>query len=223
MSAFLLLDLYFNTSEPLNAPLKIFETVMLVTFMLYFTAEAGMLIARPKMNRKYMFAGILAVSSGGMVAISKIAARIIDPDTFPGDLVKPAFYAVIWLYILISFAERIAFMREKTKEEALLDSEYGKSEKKKKKEETEEDGYFDIATALPADEDEETPGEPESKEEDASEKTGPDEEPEAGPDEEESEEKFEEEESEEKSEEEGPDEVNAAEEAGSEAEEEKKE
>ena len=159
MCAFILLNLYFNTADPLNAPLKIFESVMLVAFMLYFTAETGVLILRPRMNRKYLFAGLFAVSSGGMVALSKIAARIIDPDTFGGDIVRPAFFAIIWVYIAISFAEKVIALREKTKEEALLDIGYGKKEKEDKSvEEEEENGYFDVVTALPADDDSEEDG-----------------------------------------------------------------
>ncbi len=158
MSAFIMLELYFNTSEPLNAPLKIFESVMLVSFMLYFTAETGVLIARPRMNRKYVFAGILAASSGGMAAVSKAAARIIDPDTFGGDLAKLVFYVVIWLYICVSFAEKVLTLREKTEEEALIDSEYGKKEKEDDKDgkddkKKDEESYFDIVTALPDGED----------------------------------------------------------------------
>lgn len=123
LSAFLLLNVYFNTSDPLNAPLKIYEIVMLVSFMLFFTAEAGISIERPSMTGKYIFSGLFAVSSGGMVAISRVASRVVSPDSFNYDIIKVCLYAVLWLFILISFVEKILKAREIEANEAFFDNE----------------------------------------------------------------------------------------------------
>lgn len=128
MSAFILFYLYFNASEPLNSPLKIYQIVMLATFMLYFTAETGVAISRPKMGKKYVFAGIVATGVGGIVALSRLAARIFDVDVFDFDIVTAAFHAIIWLYIVISFAEKLLLSREIKEESAFFDSEAAGSE-----------------------------------------------------------------------------------------------
>ena len=125
MCAFMILNLYFNTDEPLNAPLKIYEIVMLVTFMFYFAAETGINILRPKMNRKFVFAGILATACGGMTAIARLAARIADVDTFKFDIIRCVFCAVIWLCIIASYLEKLLRAREIKEDDAFFDNENG--------------------------------------------------------------------------------------------------
>lgn len=125
MCAFMILNLYFNTDEPLNAPLKIYEIVMLVTFMFYFAAETGINILRPKMNRKFVFAGILATACGGMTAVARLAARIADVDTFKFDIIRCVFCAVIWLCIIASYLEKLLRAREIKEDDAFFDNENG--------------------------------------------------------------------------------------------------
>ncbi len=120
MFAFKLLRLYFDNTDPLNAPLKLYTIVMYVSFMFYFTAEAGVDILRPKMSRKYAFSGIAAVSVGGMVSLSKLAVRVIDVDKFGYDIIEVTFFAVIWLCAVISFAEKLLTSRENKEDEAFL-------------------------------------------------------------------------------------------------------
>ncbi len=129
MCAFMILRLYFNADEPLNSPLKIFEIVMLVSFMFYFTAETGISILRPKMNRKYVFAGVFAITSGGMVAAARLAARIADVTNFKFDVVRCAFCAIIWLCITASFFEKLFLARENEEDEAFFDNENADGEK----------------------------------------------------------------------------------------------
>ena len=139
MCAFMILRLYFNSEEPLNSPLKIFEIVMLVSFMFYFTAETGISILRPKMNRKYVFAGILAITSGGMVAASRLAARIADVTNYKFDVVRCAFYAVIWICITVSFFERLFCARENKESDAFFDNENEDGEEQTSDTENEDD------------------------------------------------------------------------------------
>ncbi|MBR6917022.1 MAG: hypothetical protein IKN38_02445 [Clostridia bacterium] len=127
--AFMLLNLYFSRNEPLNAPLKIYETVMLISFMLYFTADTGISISRKKMNRKYVFAGLFAATTGGTIALSRIAIRIVNVDVFDFDIIKTAFCAVMWLYVVFTFGERLIMSREKSNEEALLEEKESAEEK----------------------------------------------------------------------------------------------
>ena len=176
MCAFMILNLYFNASEPLNAPLKIFEIVMLVSFMFYFTAEAGINILHPKMNKKYALAGIFAVASGGMVALSRLAVRIFDVDTFGFDIIRCVFGAVIWLCITVSFFEKVFLAREKEAGEAFFDSENEDGgEKDAEEADVEEaeaddaDGKEEIPYAEPALEDEAPAEEAEGSAEDAEE------------------------------------------------------
>ena len=144
MCAFILLNLYFDRSDPLNAPLKIYRAVMLVSFMLYFTAEAGIFILRPKMSRKYAFASIAAVTCGGMVALSSLAARIADVDTFGYDIIKTVFFAVLWLYVAVSCGEKLLLSREKDVEEALPDNESAENAAEDLKEEIADDAEQDV-------------------------------------------------------------------------------
>ena len=134
MCAFMILNLYFNTDEPLNAPLKIYEIVMLVTFMFYFAAETGINILRPKMNRKFVFAGILATASGGMTALSRLAVRIADVDTFKFDIIRCVFCAVIWLCIIASYLEKLLRAREIKEDDAFFDNENDADGEKDEKE-----------------------------------------------------------------------------------------
>lgn len=122
-SAFILLNIYYNLEDPLNSPLKIYEIVMLCTFMLFFTAEAGVGIGKPKMSRKYAFAGIALISSGGMVVFSRLAARIVDVDRFDFDLVTLVLYFAIWLYAVVSFTEKLILARENSEENAFFNTE----------------------------------------------------------------------------------------------------
>ena len=127
MSAFALLNLYFDDSDPLNAPLKIYRVIMIVTFMMFFTAEAGISISRPKMNGKFVFASLFAISSGGMIALSRLAARITDPDHFGYDVIEVSLFAAFWLYALVSFAQKLIISLktpcENDEDDALLDNE----------------------------------------------------------------------------------------------------
>ena len=129
MCAFALLRVYFNSDEPLNSPLKIYQIVMLVAFMLYFTAESGISIGRPKMSRKFTFASLAAISIGGMVSISRIASRIADVDSFGFNMVIEAFRLIMWLYVVVTFAIKLLNAREKTVGFALLNTEDGEKEK----------------------------------------------------------------------------------------------
>ncbi len=127
MSAFTLLRLYFNSNEPLNAPLKTFEIVMTVSYMLGFTANAGVSILRPKMSRKFVFASLFAASAGGMVSISRVASRLISPDTFDFNIVRETFRLVFWLYLVTSFAVKYFSSREIAEDVALIDNEEEKT------------------------------------------------------------------------------------------------
>jgi len=148
MSAFILLNLYFSSEDPLNAPLKIYETVMLATYMLYFTAEAGIAISRPKMNKKFAFAGIFATATGGMTALSRLAVRIADVDTFDYDIITVVFHAALWLYILISFAEKLFASREIKTDEAFFDNETDSGEQADAAQGVEEDAVSDVEETL---------------------------------------------------------------------------
>ena len=150
MCAFMILDLYFNASEPLNAPLKIFEIIMLVSFMFYFTAEAGVNILHPKMGRKFAFAGILAIACGGMVAVARLSARIVNVEVFKFDIIRCSFYAIIWLCITVSFLEKMILAREIKEDNAFFDNEDGNGEEKSGKD---KDGSDDIPVAEPDEED----------------------------------------------------------------------
>ena len=127
MSAFALLNLYFDENDPLNAPLKIYRTIMIATFMLFFTAEAGISIGRPKMNGKFVFASLFTISSGGIIALSRLLARITDPDHFGYDVIEVSLFAALWLYALIIFTQKLIISLktpcENPDEAALSDNE----------------------------------------------------------------------------------------------------
>ncbi len=123
LSAFTLLRLYFTSNEPLNAPLKTFEIVMTVALMLGFAGDAGVSIEHPGMSRKYAFASLFGISAAGMVSISRVAARLIDADTFEFNIVRETFRLVFWLYIVTSFAIKYFRSREIPEEAALSDNE----------------------------------------------------------------------------------------------------
>ena len=123
LSAFTLLRLYFTSNEPLNAPLKTFEIVMTVALMLGFAGDAGVSIEHPSMSRKYAFASLFGISAAGMVSISRVAARLIDADTFEFNIVRETFRLVFWLYIVTSFAIKYFRSREIPEEAALSDNE----------------------------------------------------------------------------------------------------
>ena len=149
MCAFALLRVYFNSDEPLNSPLKIYQIVMLVTFMLYFTAESGISIGRPKMSRKFTFASLAAISIGGMVSISRVASRISDVDSFAFNMVIETFRLIMWLYVVVTFAIKLLNAREKTVGFALLNSEDGEKEKTETEKGEEDDELLDgIAAKL---------------------------------------------------------------------------
>lgn len=124
MCAFSLLRVYFNSEEPLNSPLKIYQIVMLVAFMLYFTAETGVSIQRPKMSRKFTFASVAAISVGGMVSLSRIAARVADVDSFGNfNMVIETFRLILWLYVVVTFTIKLMNASENSGSYALTDSE----------------------------------------------------------------------------------------------------
>ena len=186
LSAFTLLRLYFNSNEPLNAPLKTFEIVMTVALMLAFAGDAGVSIERPAMSRKYAFASLFGISAAGMVSISRVAARIIDADTFDFNIVRETFRLVFWLYIVVSFAIKYFRSREIPEEEALNSNEAPEKEEEAAPEPEEEETEEVEETA----EETETAGEEEAEAE-AEAETEPEsedeseEEPEAEPEDEE--------------------------------------
>ena len=149
MCAFALLRVYFDSNEPLNSPLKIYQIVMLVTFMLYFTAESGISIGRPKMSRKFTFASLTAISIGGMISISRVASRVADVDTFNFNMVIESFRLILWLYVVVTFAIKLLNAREKTVGYALLNNEDGEKKETEAESGKEDDELLDgIAAKL---------------------------------------------------------------------------
>ncbi len=102
--AFMLLLVYFTYDNcAMNSPVKTYELLMLVSFMLFYAAEAGRSIERPGTDRKYAFAAVFAVCCGGQVALARLICILAQSEGFSFSLVSCLFRVALWLQILVSF------------------------------------------------------------------------------------------------------------------------
>ena len=106
--AFMLLLVYFTYDNyAMNSPLKTYELMMLVSFMLFYAAEAGCSAGRPGTEKKFAFAAVFAITVGGQVSISRFICAVAQNDGLDFSLVSCAFRVVLWLHILATFIERV--------------------------------------------------------------------------------------------------------------------
>lgn len=110
--AFMLLLVYFTyDTYAMNSPLKTYELMMLVSFMLFYAAEAGCSAGRPGTEKKFAFAAVFAVTVGGQVSIARFICAVAQNDGLDFSLVSCAFRVVLWLHILATFIERVKCMK----------------------------------------------------------------------------------------------------------------
>lgn len=112
--AFMLLLVYFTYDNyAMNSPIKTYELLMLISFMLFYAAEAGCSTSRPGTERKYAFAAVFAITVGGQVSISRLICAIAQNDELDFSLISCAFRVVLWLHILVMFIARVRCIQKR--------------------------------------------------------------------------------------------------------------
>lgn len=71
--ASLILTDYFDHSQAINSPVKIIYQIALISFMLMFTAEEGLLLGRKQLYPRYLFTLCCSTVIGGVFGLGGIA------------------------------------------------------------------------------------------------------------------------------------------------------
>lgn len=110
--AFYAITLYFDTSSPINAPVKLCDQLCYAFLAVFFLYEARVALARP-MHRPYIATGLFAATFAAYSSIPSVICYLVRGETVSTTLSENALTLALFAYCLIRVVTALCVEEDK--------------------------------------------------------------------------------------------------------------